>query len=175
MISLLALLIALWSAFSSHRSRRAAERSAGLTEQHRREEQAPSVEYVGTDAAPEEGIRIVNPAAIAYIAVRFTIVPSLSEPTLVQGLRVDDYEDLDPEVGPIPRWISEGQRWNLGPLGPGEQELLDLQRPTGRPGWPTTGGTLRMILDCTTEKYTVSVIRTCDIPPRPPEPFVSYG
>jgi hypothetical protein len=36
-----------------------------------------------------------------------------------------------------------------------------------------TTGTLRLILDCTTKDYTVPVIRTCDIPPRPPVPFIA--
>ena len=171
-ISVLALLVAAWSAYSSHRSRRAAERTAGLTEQRRREEQAPSIEFVGVDAAPDEAIRIVNMAAVAYTSVRFTIVPSLDELPPVDALQVGDE---DPDIGGYPRWISQGQAWDLGRLGPGEHQLLDARRPGSSVGWPTTAGTLRLLLDCTTETYTVSVIRTCDIPPKPPEPSVSRG
>ena len=47
--------------------------------------------------------------------------------------------------------------------------LLDLRRPDQSPQ-PTTAGTLRLILDCTTRNYRASVIRTCDIPSRPPVP-----
>jgi hypothetical protein len=169
-ISLLALLVALWSAYSSHRSRRAAEHTAGLTEQRRREEQAPNVEYVSANEAPDEGIRIANPAAVAYTSVRFTIVPSRDEPTPVEALRVE-YDE--PGVGFSQRWIVEGERWDLGSLGRGESRLLDLRRPR-QGGLPTTAGTLRLILDCTTRGYTVSVIRTCDIPPTPPVPFATW-
>jgi hypothetical protein len=170
-ISLLALFVALWSAHSSHRSRRAAERTAGLTEQRRQEEQAPSVEYVGADAAPEEGIRIANPAAVPYTSVRFTIVPSRDEPAPVDALKVD-YDE--PGIGFTQRWIVEGETWDLGSLGPGEPRLLDLRRPDQR-ARPTTAGTLRLILDCTTTRNNrVSVIRTCDIPPRPPTPFATW-
>jgi hypothetical protein len=167
-IALLALFVALWSAFSSHRSRRAAERTAGLTEQRRQEEQAPSVEYVSANEAPEEGVRVVNETTVAYTSVRFTIVPSPDEPTPVEALQVEYNE---PGVGWQPRWIQEGEPWDLGPLGPGESRLLDLRRPDQR-GWPTTPRTLRLILDCTTTDYPVSVIRTCEIPRPPPTPSV---
>ena len=171
-VSLLALLVAFWSAYSSHRSRRAAERTAGLTERRRWEEQAPSIEYVGADAAPDKAVRIVNRAAVAYTSVRFTVVPSLDESAPVEALQVDYNE---PGVGWQPRWVEEGEAWDLGPLGPGEHQLLDARRPSSGAGWPTTAGTLRLLLDCTTEEYTVSVIRTCDIRPKPPEPSVSWG
>jgi hypothetical protein len=171
-VSVLALLVAVWSAYSSHRSRRAGERTAGLTDQRRWEEQAPSIEFVGADAAPDEAIRIVNMAAVAYTSVRFAIVPSLDEPHPVDALQVGDE---DPDIGGYPRWIGQGQAWDLGPLGPGDHRLLDARRPGSSVGWPTTAGTLRLLLDCLTETYTVSVIRTCDIPPKPPEPSVSWG
>lgn len=162
-ISLLALLVAL-------RSSRSAARSATLNEQRRREEQAPSIEHVGTDEAPAEGIRIVNPAAVTYTSVRFTIVPSRDEPAPVEALKVE-YDE--PGIGFTQRWIVEGETWDLGSLGPGEPRLLDLRRPDQR-GRPTTAGTLRLILDCTTADYPVSVIRTCDIPSRPPAPFATW-
>jgi hypothetical protein len=168
-LPILAIAISLWSAYNSWRSRQTSERSAGLTEQRRQEEQAPSIEYVGVDAAPDEGIRIMNEATVAYTSVRFTIVPSLDEPAPIDALQVDYNE---PGVGWQPRWIQEGEPWDLGPLGPGESRLLDLRRPDQR-GWPTTARTLRLILDCTTTDYPVSVIRTCEIPPRPPVPFIA--
>ena len=52
--------------------------------------------------------------------------------------------------------------------------LLDLRRPDQSPQ-PTTAGTLRLILDCTTRNYRASVIRTCDIPSRPPVPSQPGG
>ena len=67
-----------------------------MTEQRRWEEQAPSIEFVRVDAAPEEAIRIVNMAAVAYTSVRFTIVPSLDELSPVDALQVGDEE---PDVG----------------------------------------------------------------------------
>jgi hypothetical protein len=170
-ISLLALFVALWSAYSSHRSRRAAERTAGLTEQRRQEEQAPSVEYVSANEAPEEGVRVVNETTVAYTSVRFTIVPSRDEPAPVEALKVE-YDE--PGIGFTQRWIVEGETWDLGRLGPGEPRLLDLRRPD-QSAQPTTTGTLRLILDCTTTRNDrVSVIRTCDIPPRPPVPVATW-
>ncbi len=158
-ISLLALLVA-------RRSARSAARSANLNEQRRREEQAPTIEHVSAKEAPAEGIRIVNPAAVTYTSVRFTMVPSRDEPAPVEALKVE-YDE--PGIGFTQRWIVEGETWDLGRLGPGEPRLLDLRRPAQ----PTTG-TLRLILDCTTTRNDrVSVIRTCDIPPRPPVPFAA--
>lgn len=102
--------------------------------------------------------------------MRFTIVPSQDEPTPVDALLVD-YDE--PGVGFSQRWIEEGERWDLGPLGPGESRLLDLRRPDQQ-GRPATAGTLRLILDCTTKDYTVSVIRTREIPPTPQVPFAIW-
>ena len=79
-LPILAIAISLWSAYNSWRSRRTSEPSAGLTEQRRREE-APTIEYVSANEAPEEGIRVVNETTVAYESVRFTIVPSRDEPT----------------------------------------------------------------------------------------------
>jgi hypothetical protein len=153
LISLGALVVALLSA-------RSAAQSLGLNVQRRREEQAPSIEYVGANKAPDEGIRIVNPAAVAYESVRFTIVPSQDEPDPVEALQVGYHE---PELGFQQQWIKAGEPWDLGPLGAGEAQVLDLHRPRlnepGGPSWPTTGGTLRMLIDCKTSTYTVLVIR----------------
>ena len=52
--------------------------------------------------------------------------------------------------------------------------LLDLRRPDQSPQ-PTTAGMLRLILDCRTRNYRASVIRTCDIPSRPPVPSQPGG
>lgn len=169
-LPILAIAISLWSAYNSWRSRRTSERSAGLTEQRRREEEAPTIEYVSANEAPEEGIRVVNETTVACESVRFTIVPSRDEPTPVNALKVE-YDE--PGVGFAQRWIEEGETWDLGPLGPGESRLLDLRRPDQSPQ-PTTAGTLRLILDCTTRNYRASVIRTCDIPSRPPVPFATW-
>jgi hypothetical protein len=167
-LPILAIAISLGSAYNSWRSRRASERSAGLTEQRQREEQAPTIEYVSAKEAPEEGVRLVNGTTVGYTSVRFTIVPSRDEPTPVKALKIE-YDE--PGVGFAQRWIEEGETWDLGPLGPGEPRLLDLRRPDQSAG-PMTTGTLRLILDCTTKDYTVPVLRTCDIPPRPPEPSI---
>ena len=51
-VQVLAIAISLWSAYNSWRSRRTSERSAGLTEQRRREEEAPTIEYVSANEAP---------------------------------------------------------------------------------------------------------------------------
>jgi hypothetical protein len=64
-LPILAIAISLWSAYNSWRSRRTSERSAGLTEQRRREEEAPTIEYVSANEAPEEGIRVVNETTVA--------------------------------------------------------------------------------------------------------------
>jgi hypothetical protein len=64
-LPILAIAISLWSAYNSWRSRRTSERSAGLTEQRRREEEAPTIEYVSANEAPEEGIRVVNETMVA--------------------------------------------------------------------------------------------------------------
>jgi hypothetical protein len=129
-LPILAIAISLWSAYNSWRSRRTSERSAGLTEQRRREEEAPTIEYVSANEAPEEGIRVVNETTVAYESVRFTIVPSRDEPTPVNALKVE-YDE--PGVGFAQRWIEEGETWDLGPLGPGESRLLDLRRPDQSP------------------------------------------
>jgi hypothetical protein len=168
-LPILAIAISLWSAYNSSRSRRTSERSAGLTEQRQREEQAPTIEYVSANEAPDEGVRLVNETTVGYTSVRLTIVPSLDEPAPIDALQVDYNE---PGVGWQPRWIQEGEPWDLGPLGPGEHQLLDARRTSRRGGWPTSAGTLRLLLDCTTEKYTVSVIRTCEIPRPPPTPSI---
>jgi hypothetical protein len=160
----------LWSAYNSWRSRRTSERSASLTQQRQWEEQAPTIEHVSAAEAPEEGIRVVNGTTVAYTSVRFTIIPSRDEPTPAKALKVE-YDE--PGFGFTQRWIIEGETWDLGPLGPGESRLLDLLRLAQR-GRPTTAGTLRLILDCTTRNYTVSVIRTCNIPPMPPVPLATW-
>jgi hypothetical protein len=88
-------------------------------------EQAPTIEYVSANEAPEEGIRVVNETTVSYTSVRFTIVPSQDESAPVDALKVD-YDE--PRVGFSQRWIEEGERWDLGPLGPGESRLL-VARP----------------------------------------------
>ena len=169
-LPILAIAISLWSAYNSWRSRRTSERSAGLTEQRRREEEAPTIEYVSANEAPEEGIRVVNETTVAYKSVRFTIVPSRDEPTPVNALKVE-YDE--PEVGFAQRWIEEGRN-----LGPWAARTRRIPTSGSSPAWPepppTTAGTLRLILDCTTRNYRASVIRTCDIPSRPPVPFATW-
>jgi hypothetical protein len=134
------------------------------------------LEFVAASEAPSEGVRIVNPATVAYTSVRFTIVPHQDEPEPVEALLVGYHE---PGVGFQQQWIKAGEPWDLGPLGAGEAQVLDLRRPRlnepGGPTWPRTGGTLRMLIECKTNTYTVLVIRTCDIPPTPPDPFALYG
>jgi hypothetical protein len=177
LIAALALLVSLWSAYSSYRSRQAAQRSAGLSEQRRREEQAPHIEYISAQEAPTEAIRIVNGAALSYTSVRFTIVPPQDEPWPAEALMVD-YYDPDPDVGFQQQWVEAGQAWDLGSFAPGQSQTLAFRRPRlnepGGPYWPTTAGTLRLLLDCTTTTYTVSLIATCNIPPKPEGPWAGW-
>lgn len=186
LISSQALLISLWSAYSSHRSRQAAQRSAnaaqrstGLSEQRRREEQAPHIEYVSAQEAPTEAIRVINGAAISYTSVRFTIVPPQDEPWPVEALMVGYYDPDHPDIGFQQQWVEAGQAWDLGSFAPGESQTLEFRRPRlnepGGPYWPTTAGTLRLLLDCATTEYTVSLIATCNISPKPVDPWASWG
>jgi hypothetical protein len=119
-LPILAIAISLWSAYNSWRSRRTSERSAGLTEQRRREEEAPTIEYVSANEAPEEGIRVVNETTVAYESVRFTIVPSRDEPTPVNALKVE-YDE--PGVGFAQRWIEEEKPGTLGRSDPANPDF----------------------------------------------------
>ena len=109
-LPILVIAISLWSAYNSWRSRRTSERSAGLTEQRRREEEAPTIEYVCAAEAPEEGIRVVNETTVAYESVRFTIVPSRDEPTPSQRPQ----GRVRRARGGIRSAVDRGER-NLGP------------------------------------------------------------
>jgi hypothetical protein len=126
-LPILAIAISLWSAYNSWRSRRTSERSAGLTEQRRREEEAPTIEYVSANEAPEEGIRVVNETTVAYESVRFTIVPSRDEPTPVNALKVE-YDE--------PGWdsLSDGSRRE-------KPETLGRSDPTNPDFWTFAGPT----------------------------------
>jgi hypothetical protein len=68
-LPILAIAISLGGAYNSWQSRRTSERSAGLTEQRQREEQAPTIEYVSAKEAPEEGVRLVNGTTVGYTSV----------------------------------------------------------------------------------------------------------